>query len=404
MAYRGPPAAPSNASTNLSLQAKIKQLEAIFPYQSTAEIRHVLEMFGENLDDAVDVLSGSPGPSSNHSAGTIASSSRTMPKHNTSEVKGESGDCETLEDIPNSKTREKVANLLALGISCPIAFIVDILGNCNWNVDEAAILFFNGMVPNDIEAESITEGAGQALRDRASTTSTSSDPTPPLTPSSTPSPHLQERFRGGIIPGFVYSSKGKSASAQSQTQQPRSPPLENERSQQNEVLKPASHIGPYGNDVDMDLGVEESLDLMENSPPTRTLGGASLGISGEEHKQGANSTYGFDSNPVMGQDEINQKVAYLKDLLPGVTKKRCKAILQICPDKKDAFELAYDEYTEYGTDVSSDESEEDDEDSESGQSETEKSVKERGRRAPDSGSPGSSRREQKRRADTPVSL
>jgi hypothetical protein len=405
MAPRGGSRVHFNGRVDQDIQANIDLLKEHFPRQSTSEIKSLLEVFDGNFHDAFDVLSGSPGPSSRQSTGFASSSSSSLSSsYNNMAAKVKDEDYYSLQDILNHNTREKVANLLDLvGTSYSMGFILDILGNCNWNVDEAAIILLNDCVMANGEVQEKDRpdelSTGRVTTDDSSMTLTSFDPTPPSTP---PLPKCQERFPGGVVPGFVYSSKGTTLSTQCQTQQSQRPSLENEKGEQNAALKPSSDaVTTLVNDKD--LGVEENLELMEISEAFHTASGATRRRNGTSDEQQANSSYGFGNETRIAHDELDAKVVILREMLPGATKRRCKVILQLFPDVEEAFENLFEEIAEHGADTSGDETEEDKTDSESSEFETVSSVKDRNRRALGSDSPGSSRRGQKRRAETPVS-
>ncbi len=394
-----------NGRVDQDIEANIDLLKEHFPRQSTSEIKSLLEVFDGNFYDAFDVLSGSPGPSSRHSTGFASSSPSSLsssPNNMAAKIKDE--DYYSLEDIPNHNTREKVANLLdLLGTSYSMGFILDILGNCDWNVDEAAIILLNDCVTANGEVQENDKpdelSAGRVTTDDSSMTPTSFDPTPPST---APLPKRQERFPGGVVPGFVYSSKGTPLPTQCQTQQSQRPSLENEKGEQNAALKPSlDAVTTLVNDID--LRFKKNLELMEISEAFHAASGVTRSRNGTSDGQQANSSYGFGNETRIAHEGLDAKVAILKELLPGATKRRCKAILQLFPDVEEAFENLFEEIAEHGADTSGDETEEDETDSESSEFETVSSVKDRNRRALGSDSPGSSRRGQKRRAKTPVS-
>ncbi|KAE9381426.1 hypothetical protein N431DRAFT_505950 [Stipitochalara longipes BDJ] len=356
-----------------SLQAKVEQLKILFSHQSTSEIRYVLEAFNGNFYDALDVLSGSPGPSSSQSAGSTSSSSRTVSQHEIVKVKEEHEDYETLEDIPNHKTREKVANLLALGISYPIAIILDVLGNCNWNANEAAIILLNGLTPIDTEAIHSPVVKGTSQEDGASTTSTSFDPTPPPTP---PCPKVQVRYPGGVIPSMVLHLRDDDAI-----------PLSHNKVQV--LQRPVLEEGEEKNDHDS--------KIMPSSKSCNALGDDSEMVLGESNEQLVTSSiYGFDNNAGTEQENIDVKVDELHEMLPKASRRRCKIILQLFPDIEEAFDNLFEEIAEHGSDESGSETEDDDDDDDSGEEDRSKRIV-RGRENLAMGSRG----EGKRRAGTP---
>lgn len=388
---------------NRSLRAKIERLIEVFPYRTTSEIKNSLEISQGNLDDAADLLAGSPGPSSSQIAPPARSVS--SPSQNSVVVKVKD-EYEDLEDIPNLKTREKVANLVTLGTSHPIPFILDILGNCNWNVDEAANILLGGCMvmgkDGDIEEshEPVAEDVSQTVGDGASSTSTTFDPTPPPTP---PSPQIHERYPGGVIPSLVLSL---GSGDQILPNQPKPKEVQSVGGSSGEkITEPA----PRSSSTDVDINntvLNQSVDK-ENPETIKTSrhcldNDTEMANSINERNEAA-PVYGFgnDTETSLGKG-MDEKIAILRELVPRASKNRCQAILQLWPESmEEAFEALWDEIEEYGSDGGDDESEDDESTGSNDGSETEETVQ--GKYPKASAFNSGSKREQKRRAETPVS-
>jgi hypothetical protein len=364
--------------TNKKLKLNIEQLQEIFPYQSTLEIKNALAMCNGSFDDALDLLSGCPGPSSSQPSSSTANKSLIMSSRNTTDAKIKS-EYETLEDISNLKTRQQVASLLALRIPQPISFLLDVLGGCNWNVDEAA----NRLLSNYVSPESSIIGdhestvEGQVAANEASVDSTPKTfgPTPPPTP---PSPKVEtERYPGGVYPSFCFSTRTKPTLRKDESQEESQPQLLEEGSEkQNPALTPLHGLG--------------------NHSETNTVGDK------QNPELQLSSIGGFDTEIVGQEESIDSKVEQLHSLLPRASRRRCKIILQLYPDMQEAFDALDEEIEEHGSEESSGETE--DEDSEAGNddSETEMVVEARSQTASRIGS--ESKRQGKRCAETAVSF
>jgi hypothetical protein len=382
----GAPAVSLKGMANEKLRLNIERLQELFPYQSTLEIRNALAMCNSSFDDALDLLSGSPGSSSIQSSSfgsSAANKTLIMASQNPTGLKVKS-EYDTLEDIPNLKTRQKIANLLDLDISQPISFLLDVLGGCNWNVNEAANRLLNDYVLLDgsitQDHEPLGEMQGTAKKGSVASTAKTFDPTPPPTP---PSPNVQaQQYPDGVILGFRISLRHETSptkassptSAESQGSQLSSSEQEGS-DEQNPEAKPTS-IEAF----DIEMG-----EVRDKQNPE-------LSASSED-----NLDHNTETN---GQDEtVDSKVAQLRELLPRASRRRCQIILQIYPDLDEAFEVLDEELAEHGSDESSDETEE--EDSEASGDESEAAVQ--GKNSGESGNCSESRGREKRKAEVSVS-
>jgi hypothetical protein len=344
------------------LRVKIEHLNELFPQRSTSEIKKSLKLYNGNFDDALDLLSGSPGSSQSAASASLSQNNAIMKVKN---------NYETLEDFENVKT-SKVAMLLELCITQPIPILIDILGNCDWDVDRAANFLLNDYTSPDRHIEGNhepVEVVSQIAGDGASVASTGFDPTPPSTP---PSPSVQERCPGGVMPSVTLCLRNRDENPQSQTE-PQEPQPRESHEQSQELTSSSTHLG--------------------SNAATNKQGG---------EQQAQSQIYGFGNDIVMIRDEtIESKVERLHVLLPRATKRRCKAILQLWPDIDQAFGVLLEEIAEHGSDESGAETDDDDDDSETSNEEfeTERHIPGRDHRA--SGIGSGSRRD-KRRAETPV--
>jgi hypothetical protein len=374
------PKLPLDGMVDKRLQVKIEHLNALFPQRSTSEIKNSLKVYNGNFDDALDLLSGSPGSSQSAASASLS--------QNNAKVKN----YETLEDLENDKTREKVVMLLDLCITQPIPILIDILGNCDWDVERAANFLLNDYTSPDRHIEGNrepVEGVSQIAGDGASVASTGFDPAPPSTP---PSPSVQERCPGGVMPSVTLCLRNRDENPQSQTE-PQEPQPRESHEQSQELTSSSSSID--------DLNNKQHPEPMVNVSSTHLGSNAATNKQGGE-QQAQSQIYGFGNDIVMIRDEtIESKVEQLHELLPRATKRRCKAILQLWPDIDQAFGVLLEEIAEHGSDESGAETDDDDDDSETSNEEfeTERHIPGRDHRA--SGIGSGSRRD-KRRAETPV--
>jgi hypothetical protein len=300
---------------NTRFQEKIKHLNELFPHRSTSEIKSSLALCHGNFDDALDVLSGCPGSSLSQSVSSVNLSQSRI-------VKG-GNEYDAIEDIENVRTREKVQNLLDLGILQPISILVDILGNCNWNVDQAAnILLRDYMLPDrDLFEEDhrvATEGGTTGRQDAGENrpnASTLFDPTPPPTPLS-----LQRKYPGGVIPRIVLSLREKN-------------PL----------------IGTAIQESQSSKGHVQCTKPLSNSTLTNSLENNTATNKQGEEQQAQTQIYGFDNDREMiGKQNIESMARRLHELLPMSSEGRCKAMLQIYTDIDEAFDALFEEIAEHG--------------------------------------------------------
>jgi len=369
-----PPKLPLDGMVDKRLRVKIEHLNELFPQRSTSEIKRLLELYNGNFDDALDLLSGSPGSSQSAASASLSQNNY-----------------ETLEDFENVKTK-KVAMLRELCITQPIPILIDILGNCDWDVDRAANFLLNDYTSPDRHIEGNhepVEVVSQIAGDGASVASTGFDPTPPSTP---PSPSVQERCPGGVMPSVTLCLRNRDENPQSQTE-PQEPQPRESHEQSQELTSSSSSIDELSN--------KQHPEPMVNASSTHLGSNAATNKQGGE-QQAQSQIYGFGNDIVMIRDEtIESNVERLHELLPRATKRRCKAILQLWPDIDQAFGVLLEEIAEHGSDESGAEIDDDDDDSETSNEEfeTERHIPGRDHRA--SGIGSGSRRD-KRRAETPV--
>jgi hypothetical protein len=199
---------------------------------------------------------------------------------------------------------------------------------------------------------------------------------------------VQERFPGGVVPGFVYRGGNRAENPQSQTEHQEPQPRESHE-QSPELTSNSSSID--------DLSNKQHPEPMVNASSTH------LGSNAATNKQGGEQqAQSFDNDNEMIQKEtIESKVERLHKLLPKATKRRCKAIIQLWPNIDEAFDVLFEEIAEHGSDESGAETDDEDDDSETSNEEfeTERPIPGRDHRA--SGIGSGSRRD-KRRGETPV--
>jgi hypothetical protein len=345
--------------TDRQLEEHIERLAEIFPYQPIFEIRNAIAMCNGCLDEAFDLLSGSPGPSSASSAGSTLHLSRASLSQNAKSITVKNEGYDTLEDITNTGVREKVATLLELGISQPLAFLVDVLSGCSWNVNEAAVVLLNeSMSPSEtveprshIHVKPLSHVTGDNLSVHSTTNVL--DPTPPPTP---PTIRVQEQqYPDGIIPSFQISLKNGNPAAKTMSQQ------------EAQCLLPTAK---KASKRDQEL-IVNSVEVVNNNIETNE-----------------------------GEDNIQSRVARLHELLPGSSKTRCESFLQIYDDVDEAFTALEEELAENGTGSRSS-SETDSDDSEAN---NESETIERSNNGRATKISLTSRRLEKRRAETQVSF
>jgi hypothetical protein len=361
---------------NKKLKLNIEQLQEILPHKSMLEIRNALAMCNGSLGGAFDLLSGSPGPSSGQLSSSTADKGSNTSSLNATDARVKS-EFEALEDIPNLKTRQKVASLMALAIPQPISFVLDVLGGCNWNVNEAA----NCLLSDYFSPRSAITGDHEPIVEDQVATSDASvdstpkefDPTPPPTP---PSPKLEiERYPGGICPSFQFSTRTKSALKKGESQEESQPQLVEEGGEEQNPELTQLH----GEDDHT-----ETNTLADKQNPELHL----------------NLMSGFNTEMNGQEESIHSKVEQLHSLLPRASKRRCKIILQLYPDMQEAFDALDEEIEEHGSEESCGETD----NSEASKDDSEMEVVIDARSQTASRISSESRRQGKRRAETPVSF